>query len=192
MPKLTDKQRMFVESYLQCWNATEAARRAGYEGDANVLAVTGHDNLRNPKISEFVSMRISEAAMSADEVLKRLARYARGSLKPFMTQGGDTLWPDLGTSEALENIDLLKKIKPKRRTGGRDENQWTEDEIELELHDPMRALELIGKHHKLFTEKTEVTGKDGGPIQHEDSGMSDSERAKRIAAILERARQNSS
>lgn len=33
-----------------------------------------------------------------------------------------------------------------------------------------------------------VTGKDGGPIQHEDTGLTDDERADRITALLERAR----
>lgn len=31
-----------------------------------------------------------------------------------------------------------------------------------------KALELIGKHLGMFVERHEVTGKDGGPIQHED------------------------
>lgn len=31
--------------------------------------------------------------------------------------------------------------------------------------DKLKALELVGKHHKLFTDKTEITGKDGGPIE---------------------------
>lgn len=35
----------------------------------------------------------------------------------------------------------------------------------LFLKDKLKALELVGKYHKLFTEKTEHTGKDGGPIE---------------------------
>lgn len=30
----------------------------------------------------------------------------------------------------------------------------------------LKALELQGKHLKMFTDRTEVTGPDGGPIQH--------------------------
>lgn len=37
------------------------------------------------------------------------------------------------------------------------------------LTDKLKALELVGKHHKLFTDKVENTGKDGGPIQTENT-----------------------
>lgn len=33
--------------------------------------------------------------------------------------------------------------------------------------DKLKALELVGKHHKLFTDKQEITGKDGGPLEVE-------------------------
>ena len=35
----------------------------------------------------------------------------------------------------------------------------------LRLSDKIKSLELIGKHHKLFTDKQEITGKDGGAIE---------------------------
>lgn len=35
------------------------------------------------------------------------------------------------------------------------------------LTDKLKALELVGKHHKLFTDKVENTGRDGGAIQTE-------------------------
>lgn len=39
----------------------------------------------------------------------------------------------------------------------------------------------------MFTNRRELTGAAGGPIQTEDVGLSDAERADRIAALLERA-----
>ena len=52
---LTAKQKLFAEAYVACLNATEAARRAGYKGSDNTLAVTGHDNLRKPKFQHYFS-----------------------------------------------------------------------------------------------------------------------------------------
>ncbi len=48
---LTPKQRDFVLAYIETKNGTEACRRAGYEGNGNVLGVQAHDNLNNPKCS---------------------------------------------------------------------------------------------------------------------------------------------
>lgn len=54
-PKLTVKQRKFIEVYNG--NATDAARQAGYSGNDNALGVTGHELLRNPKIAEIIKSR---------------------------------------------------------------------------------------------------------------------------------------
>lgn len=37
--------------------------------------------------------------------------------------------------------------------------------------DRIKAWELLGKYLKLFTDKTEVTGKDGGPQEHVFKGI---------------------
>ena len=79
MVYLTTKQKAFVEAYLETFNGTQAARRAKYKGDDNTLAVVAYENLRKPKIREAIDDRLSEMAMSANEVLARLARQ-RGQL----------------------------------------------------------------------------------------------------------------
>ena len=43
---LTDKQRAFVSQYLICWNASEAARRAGYS--VKSAYSIGSENLTKP------------------------------------------------------------------------------------------------------------------------------------------------
>jgi len=47
----------------------------------------------------------------------------------------------------------------------------------------LKAFELLGKHLKLFTDKTEITGKDGAPISIEDATV----RASRVAALIAQA-----
>jgi len=46
----------------------------------------------------------------------------------------------------------------------------------------LKGSELLGKHLAMWTEKREVTGKDGGPIQID--GMSDEELDARIKAKM--------
>ena len=81
--KLTRRQRAFAEAYIQCGNATEAARRAGYsEKNADV---TGARLLRNVSISEYIDRRTraqDEAQVaSSDEVMRFFSSVMRGEVK---------------------------------------------------------------------------------------------------------------
>lgn len=80
MADLTDKQKVWLETYLTCWNATEAARQAGYA----FPNVEGPKNLVNPSLAEVVKSRIAEKAMTADEVLIRLGEQARSTMDDFL------------------------------------------------------------------------------------------------------------
>lgn len=76
---LTDKQRAFIEAYLGHFNATQAARDAGYQvsNDATFRTI-GSENLAKPNIRKEIDKALSERAMLATEVLHHLAVIARG------------------------------------------------------------------------------------------------------------------
>lgn len=84
--KLTLKQQLFAEAYLETSNATESARRAGYRGDDNTLRQVACENLTKPNITDYIDARIKpvlrRAKMSADEVLTELALVAQTPLSP--------------------------------------------------------------------------------------------------------------
>lgn len=50
--KLTNKEKAFCESYVVDWNASRAAREAGYS--EKTCAVIGFENLRKPYIKQFI------------------------------------------------------------------------------------------------------------------------------------------
>lgn len=54
----------------------------------------------------------------------------------------------------LQALGHVKKLK-----------QGKDGSVDFELHDPMRALELLGKTQRMFTDKVEVGGEGGGPVQ---------------------------
>ena len=173
---LTGKQKVFVDAYLaNGFNATEAARTAGYKGNDNVLGVTGHENLRNPKISALVNERLNEAAMSANEVMARLSEIARGEVDNFLDEDGKF---DLTKARRLQKTKLLKKFKTKRTSKrvdtieeGDEENRETletslvYEEVEFEMYSAHEALRDLGKYHKLLNDRHEIAGFNGGPIQ---------------------------
>lgn len=146
MPKgLTRKQRVFIDEYLRCWNATEAARRAGYSERS--ACFIGHENLTKPYIAQEIDARIAELKISADEVLIRLAEHARGSLEDFVNPLDGTI--SLRKAKRLKKLHLVKSYS---NTG---------KGVRIELYDAQGALEKIGKHLKLLTDRYEVDLKGG-------------------------------
>lgn len=173
MEGLTGKQQAFINAYLSNgFNATEAARQAGYEGNDNVLGVTGHENLRIPKIASIVQERLNEAAMSANEVLARLSKIARGEVTDFLDDEGRF---DLKSARRLQKAGLLKKVKSKRTSKQIDaltederetlETSLISEEVEFELYSAHEALRDLGKYHKLLSDRQEISGLNGGPIE---------------------------
>lgn len=155
---LTALQRRFVEEYTRDCNATRAAKAAGYS--EKTARQQGSENLSKPDISAAIKARLDELSMEAGEVLARVTMMARGSLYPFINfkEKGD--WAvDITTPEALAALPTLKTITVDTRLGKTvihaDDGPVTftriEDQrIKVELHDQMRALELLGRAHGLW------------------------------------------
>ena len=80
---LTPKQKAFADYYIECGNATKAAKRAGYS--AKTAAKIGSENLQKLDISEYIARRTqaqNEARVaSADEVLQFFSSVMRGEVK---------------------------------------------------------------------------------------------------------------
>jgi phage terminase small subunit len=140
---LSVKQRIFIDEYLRDGNATRAAERAGYQGDANTLAVTGSRLLRNAKVDEAIQIRFKENAMGPNEVLQRMAEQARAAYSAYLMPEG---YVDLPRLLADGKGHLIKGIK--ETAHGR----------QIEFYDAQTALVHIGKHHKLFTDQVEQSG----------------------------------
>ena len=139
MTRLTDKRKVFIEAYLTCFNASEAARQAGYKQPG----VYGH-HLKNLKIvRDEIARRLADMAMTADEVLFRLGEHARSDVALFVNEAGE-----IDISAVRDHGHLVKRYIRNKRT----------DSTTIELHDAQAALTLIGKHHALFTDRVEHAG----------------------------------
>ena len=168
---MNDRQKRFVDEYLVDFNATQAAIRAGYSQKS--ARSIGSENLTKPDISEAISQAISERLMTENEVIARLSDIARGDIKDLMriSSVGYELEllskDDEGNFRVNPHTKLIKKIKQKVTTIMPRTEDGEEKEIvetDLELYSALDALALLGRHHKLFTDKTEITGKDGGAV----------------------------
>jgi len=132
------KEKVWLEEYLQCWNATEAARRAGYKWPRRL------GSRKLAKFEDEIQERIDELAMSADEALLRLAQIARGEYAEYITEDGQI---DIVGLVRDNKAHLIQKIRP------------TKYGEAYEFYDMQKALVDIGRHHQLFTDKVDVTSK---------------------------------
>jgi len=164
---LTNKQDKFVTEYLKDYNATQAALRAGYS--PKTAYSIGAENLKKPEIIEAVRQKTMDSA----EVLVNLTDIARGNITDLMdvTTSGFTLElmdeDEQGNKFIKPQSKLIKKIKQKVTTilGKKESDEDKEIvETEIELYSAYDAMVTLGKYHKLFTDRAEVTGVDGNEI----------------------------
>lgn len=139
--KLNEMQFAFIRHYAETFNALESARKAGYSSSSEkALSVRAWSLLKNPKILFWIREFVKQCAMPADVVLARLASIATGSLEDFITiYDGGTIMFDLKKAEERGVLHLIKRLRYIKSGVGK-------GGVEIELHDPLRALELIGKH----------------------------------------------
>jgi phage terminase small subunit len=170
---LNHRQRRFVEEYLVDLNATQAAIRAGYSQDTAYSI--GWENLRKPEISKAVeaaqAARVNRTQLTGDMVIEELRKIGFANMQDFMgsTPDGD---PYLDFSVLTrDQAAALQEVTVDEYTDGRGEDARNVKRVKFKLADKRAALVDLGKHLKLFVERHELTGKDGGPIatRHVDS-----------------------
>lgn len=180
---LTPRQKRFVEEYLIDLNGGHAAERAGYSPKS--ARQQASYLLRKPKIKRAVAaardIRAERTQITQDRVLEELALIAFADMAEFVD------WSDAGI--AVRSRERLSEGQTRAIAEVSGNVTGTGGTVKVKLHDKRGALVDIGKHLGMFKSLHEHTGPDGKPIRFEDvNGLSDLERAHRIAALLERAR----
>lgn len=155
------RHQQFVNEYLKTWNATTAYLRSYPNASYETAGRNGHVLLKNTEISEAIQQRITENAMSADEVLARLGDHARGSMGDFVRVTDNKPVFDFQSASDNGRLHLVKRLKTKTKTYVQsgdedDESSVNEVDVEFELYDAQAALVHLGRHHKLFTDRTET------------------------------------
>lgn len=145
----TPLQQRFAEHYIQCWNATEAAERAGYKcANRRVLSRVARKTLHSPYVRGYLAERLAGVAMAADEVLARLTDQAAFDL----AEAEDAL-------RGMEDpADVLKRAKELGCSWMIKSIKRTHSGLNVEFHDSQKALELLGRHQKLFVDRVEHSG----------------------------------
>ncbi|KGQ59454.1 terminase small subunit [Gallibacterium anatis] len=137
---LTDKQKRFVEEYLIDLNATQAAIRAGYS--KNRASELGYQLLQKTTVQQAIqdaqNKRSERVQITQDDVIRML----------------------------LENIEIAsgKKAVIKTEIRKSENGELVGDDIAQFVYESSsvnKALELLGKHLGMFSQKVDLTSSDG-------------------------------
>ncbi|MBU8609202.1 terminase small subunit [Bacillus pumilus] len=130
--KLTEKQKRFADYYIELGNATEAARKAGYS--SKTAKSIGQENLTKPDIKSYIKERMDE------KDAERIA--SQDEILEFLTavmRGEKTEQIPVGLGEGAQRLE--------------DKDPYLKDRV--------KAAELLGKRHSMWTDKVDMVGNVG-------------------------------
>lgn len=131
--KLTAKQKLFADYYIISTNQTDAAIKAGYS--PKTARSTGTELMGKPHVRAYIEARMAEKdkelIADQDEILKFLTAVMRGQITEQIP---------LLDGDGYQKLVKLDAAQPKDR---------------------VRAAELMGKRHAMWTEKQNITGEIG-------------------------------
>ena len=149
---LTEKQKRFADEYIIDLNATRAYKVA-YPNVKNdeTAAVNASKLLRNTKVKEYIDKRIDERAkrteVTQDKVVKELAKIGFAKITDYIEIG----YGGIVKVKATDDI-------PKDKVGAIAGIKEGQNGIEIKMNDKVKALELLGRHLGMFTDKLQVDG----------------------------------
>jgi phage terminase small subunit len=150
---ISPKMEIFCQEYLVDMNATQAAIRAGYSkktAQAQSSRLLSKVIIGN-RIKELLEAKTSKLDLSAERILTELARIAYADMRTVAR------WTHSGV-EFIPSDQLTDDAAATVREISEETNQHG-GSLKVKQHDKVKALELLGKYRKLFTEKVEHTGK---------------------------------
>lgn len=149
---MTNKQKRFCDEYLIDLNATQAAIRAGYSPKSAHSIAT--ENMQKPavrtRIDKALATRSKRTGVNADRVVRELARVAFVNPSDVIDMDNATLKADATDDDTAAVASVKVKTIPTADGQG--------VEREIKMADKLKALELLGRHLGMFTDKVEHSG----------------------------------
>ena len=146
------RERRFVLEYLKDLNQRAAAKRAGFSSPEQ----SAEQIMKRPwvaaQIKEAARKRANEIGLEARMVLDTIARSAFFNIKDYLeVQVDGTLRFDFLTL-TRQDASAFAEVQVEDFYEGNGKNRRKCQRVKIKCNDKLRALELLGKHLKLFTE----------------------------------------
>ena len=177
--KLNARQQRFADEYIVDLNATQAAIRAGYS--ERTAKEQASRLLSNVNVQHYIQKRkqerVERTEITQDMVLFELAAIAFSNAADYaqVVEREATIQNENGHVIQLFDEDgnpvMYRTVEPVLTADLTDRQKRAlsvikkgRDGVEVKPYDKIRALELIGKHIGMFTDKVEVAGEINNPM----------------------------
>lgn len=171
------RHELFAQEVAKGTALERAYAMAGYRPDAkNAARLTKNDAIRT-RIDEILTLAAKKAGISIERVLTELAKIGFSDIRKAVKWQGVRVTeedqPDGGDVLVIKNIvtnmvELIPsdEIDDDTAAAIAEVKQNTSGGVSIKLHDKRAALVDLGRHLGMFKDKVEVSGPNGGPIEH--------------------------
>lgn len=172
---LTAKALAFAHEYIVDYNGTAAARRAGYNQAVTSLGTTAYGLLKKPEVLAIIEKlekeKFKRVQASADKVVAEWANMGFSDIGNVTWMAGEEDSKGRavhveGSSCADEcpgphdgSIKSLAEMTPAVRRTIRRYRFDDEGRPDIEFHEKTTYHTLLGKKHKLLTDRVEINNK---------------------------------
>ena len=144
--KLAPKRFAFVQEYIKDLNGAQAAIRAGYSPRSSRATSTRllTDASIQESIQEYKEMAANRSQVTVDRIVEEYRRIAFANTPDGIKVRGGWVY-----------ITDTDDLTPEQQAAIAEIHQ-TKDGVRVKFHDKTKALDSLGKHLGMFTDKVQV------------------------------------
>jgi phage terminase small subunit len=159
--KLDDKERLFVEGYLQTLNKRQAAEYAGYS-DASAKRYA-HEIFRRAHVREAIEHLLrTRSGVTKTWLVDKLVSIIDTDLADVSDWDldGDLVFKGSADLTPEQKVAVAEVVQERSKDGGKT--------LKLKLYDKLSAMAHLAKLLNLLVDRQEISGPNGGPVEVTD------------------------
>jgi len=145
---LNDRQRAFVFEYTKDYDATRAAKAAGYKGKNAGQKLLSSRNVERA-IGAIQNRNLKKATMDREQILEELTNVATRDFLDLCDENGKFVIDDFRkVPQPVRRLIESVKIKERRTPGKHGDS--VETEYEITLSNKLQAIDKLMRHFGMF------------------------------------------
>lgn len=165
MPKpkhvLNERQKLFVEEYLVSLNGRQAYQKAyGKKAKPESADTAAWNLLSRPHVQEYIRQKqekkLQKIEIKAETVLGELLKIATSDIGQAYNEDGSLKHVKDMPEEIRKSVSGVESLEVYEGSG--QDRVYIGDTKKLKLWDKTKALEMLGRHLKLYTDVVEHKG----------------------------------